>query len=266
MLWEDETMQRPQSFGESVESVDFATFLPQEEAAIYQRVLEAVVHRKMSFALGGGLAFSIHSGRWRYTKDIDLYVEPQDAPRFVALLDEHGFKDYHERRPYDRQWIYRGYRDQVIADVIFRMANKRAEVDRSWLDRASHVRFCGLPVKVLAPEELIWAKLFVVQRDRCDWPDLLNIINVQGPTLDWDHLLMRAGPDRLLLSAVMCVYRWLCPEGSQRISGEVWRRLNLDSLPLMLQPPGSGMQPAALLDGRDWFGPSEGTDHCLKSA
>ena len=29
---------------------------------------------------------------------------------------------------------------------------------------------------MLPPEELIWAKLYVLQRDRSDWPDILNLL------------------------------------------------------------------------------------------
>ena len=46
---------------------------------------------------------------------------------------------------------------------------------------------------MIAPEELLWQKLYILQRDRCDWPDVLNLIYALGPLLDWEHLLEPPG-------------------------------------------------------------------------
>lgn len=48
---------------------------------------------------------------------------------------------------------------------------------------------------VLPVEEMIWDKLYVMQRDRCDWPDTLNLLYAAGPTLDWQYLFGRLASD-----------------------------------------------------------------------
>ena len=53
-----------------------------------------------------------------------------------------------------------------------------------------------------------------MQRERCDWPDVLNLLYQNGPTLDWQHLLNRLGSDAQLLKAILTVFEWICPQVS----------------------------------------------------
>src|SRR5262245_50223710 len=99
--------------------------VPDSEWAVYSIVLRAAQERRLPFALGGGFAFSTYAQRWRDTKDIDLYILQKDRDRFIQILNEYGFEDYHPREPYDRKWIYRGTRSGLIVDLIWAMANQR---------------------------------------------------------------------------------------------------------------------------------------------
>lgn len=237
-------------------NIDWAGLIPDEEWALYRCALDGAGERGIPFALGGGFAFSYYSRRWRDTKDLDLYVLPDDRERMIETLTGAGFHDCYDRKPYDRAWIYRGCRDGVIVDVIWAMANGRAETDVEWLRRAQCVEVKGLRLRVLPPEELIWAKLYVLQRDRCDWPDLLNILFTQGPNLDWAHLLERVGEDARVLGGLLSLLAWMCPGTAGRLPEWLWDRVGL-------LPPAAGTSPAAerrrvaLLDSRDWFGPGQ---------
>ncbi len=118
----------------------------------------------------------------------------------IQVLTDQGFEDYHDRVAYDRAWIYRGYRDGTLVDIIWAMANQRADVDQPWLTRGPLIDVRGQPCRIIPPEEMIWAKLYVLQRDRCDLPDVLNLVYATGPSLDWDFLIQRLGDDSPLLS------------------------------------------------------------------
>ena len=63
--------------------------------------------------------------------------------------------------------------------------------------------FEGTPVRLVPAEEIVWAKLYVLQRDRADWPDIFNLLARCGPRLDWDHLVRRMGGDLPLLAAAL---------------------------------------------------------------
>jgi hypothetical protein len=212
---------------------------------------------RIPFALGGGLAFSHYAERWRNTKDIDLYVMPGYRDRMIRVVEETGLKDYYDLLPYDRQWIFRSHNGEgVIVDIMWQMANYRAQVDERWLTRGPLVQVHGVELRVLPVEELLWAKLYILQRDRCDWGDLLNLLFTRGATMDWDHLLAAVGEDRRVLAALLEVFTWACPERARRFPGELWRRLRIE-------PPRGGQGAGdvdrnhiRMLDSRDWFGPT----------
>src|SRR5262249_10863378 len=161
----------------------------------------------------------------RNTKDLDLYVLPKDRACMVQALSDAGLEDYFEKLPYDRGWIHRGIKDDAIVDVIWRMANRRTFVDERWIFGGAEAMLRGERWRVLPVEEFVWAKLYVMQPDRCDWQDVFNVLSVTGDRLDWDHLLGRLGEDRAVLSAALQVYAWVCPRLALRLPSSLWKEL-----------------------------------------
>ena len=225
--------------------------IPDNEWSTYRAALHAVRAGGNRFLLGGGFAMSTYIGRWRETKDIDFYVLPKDRDAMVQVLQAAGFIDYYDQLPYDRGWIYRATRDGVIVDVIWAMANRRALVDELWFERAKEACVRDEMFHVLPVEELIWAKLYVLQGDRCDWPDVINLLHSAGPTLDWDHLLARLGDDLPLFRSVMMIFDWLSPRRAAEIPEKVRKRLKL-AKPTLVSPE-TEKHRQALLDTRGWF-------------
>jgi putative nucleotidyltransferase-like protein len=233
----------------------WADQIPGEQWALYEKVIDEAQASGVPFLLGGGFALATYSGRWRNTKDMDCYVLPRDRKDMIEILSELGFGDYYDQLPYERHWIYRGVQDDVIVDVIWQMANRGAVVDRSWFSHAPTLDIRGKALHVLAPEEAIWNKIYVLQRDRCDWPDLFNILSGVGPWIDWDRLVARLADDAPLLSGVLAVFGWLCPERAAELPEWLWDRLTVR---LPARGPGCSRDRRRidLLDTRDWFGPS----------
>lgn len=81
--------------------------------------------RGINFSIGGALASTTYSGQWRNTKDIDLYIRKSDREKMVEVLSGAGLADYYDQKPYDRDWIYRSCRDDLIVDVMWAMAKMR---------------------------------------------------------------------------------------------------------------------------------------------
>lgn len=218
-----------------------------DEWSIYFDVIHEARARGIEFAIGGGFAVAAYTKHRQTTKDIDLYVLPQERERMIEVVRHCGLQDYYDVLPYDRNWIFRSHRDGIIVDVMWSMPNQRGQVDWQWLTRGPEVELQSEMLRVLPVEELIWAKLYVLQRDRCDWPDIINLIEASSETLDWDHLLERLGDDTPLLAAVLTVYGWLMPD----------QLLKLPVLVEILARP-SHRHPDAtpredLLDSRPWF-------------
>lgn len=242
------------SFVKTEELQRWMVNIPAEEQEIYTRVLVHCHKRHLPFALGGAAALGIYTGHWRNTKDLDLYVLPKHRNKAIQVFSEAGLSDFHCKTPYDRNWIYRASSGDALVDAIWAMANLRAQVDKEWIMSGPVASYEGIPVRFLPPEELIWSKLYVMQRERCDWPDIFNMLYATAQHLDWDRLVARLGDDVPLLRGVVDVFRWLCPSVALQLPKE------------LLSPSGRALQNddstacadplrVNLLDGRPWFGP-----------
>jgi hypothetical protein len=224
--------------------------IPDNEWEIYECALQAFEPLGRPFMLAGAFSLATYTGRWRNTKDLDIYVLPEDRQTFIDALTRSGFKDYYDQLPYVRHWIYRSVRGECIVDVIWAMANQRAQVDEQWFEHAPELEVRGHTLSVVPAEELLWCKLYVLQRDRCDWPDVLNLIQAAGAHIDWEHLIQRLGDDLPLLVGLLNVYCWLSPGDRLKLPGQVQALL-----------PHCGHQSGQLnnqqhidwLDTRPWF-------------
>ncbi|MCG3160906.1 MAG: hypothetical protein JMDDDDMK_01982 [Acidobacteria bacterium] len=226
------------------------------QGELYRRVINEAHKQRLPFALGGGFAINAYTGLRRDTKDLDIYILHSDSEAMKRILTRAGMSDYYEQRPYDPRWIYRGYADGVIVDVIWAMANQVAEVDKVWLTRGPEVEIKGQRLRLLPPEELLWTKLYVLQRDRCDWPDLLNLIYWRGETMDWDRLLKRLGDHAALLGGLLPLFVWLCPGRARTLPNWLWERLNLVKPSLPISAEEFDAHHVNLIDSRPWFIPA----------
>jgi hypothetical protein len=234
--------------------VDWSVLIPEDEWVHDKAAIDVADERNVAFALGGGLAFSEYAGRMRNTKDLDLFILPKDRGAMIEGLCKAGFSDYFDEKPYDRSWIYRAVREHVIVDIIWTMPNHRVVVDEDWLTRGWDIEIRDVCLKLLPPEELLWSKLYVMQKDRCDWPDLLNLLRARSHDLDWDRLFAKSDHDALLLGGLLSVYRWLLPRQAAEAPPWIWERAGL--LPVeAIDSEDEHEQRAHLLDSRDWFGP-----------
>jgi hypothetical protein len=230
---------------------DWTSMISPDEWAIYCRAMEALRTAEIPFMLGGGFALAAFTGRWRDTKDIDFYLKPQDRDAAVKALSSAGFADYYSRLPYDRKWIYRSVQSDVIVDIIWSMANQRAQVDDLWFQRAGSLSLHGQRLLIIPPEEFMWCKLYILQRDHCDWTDIFNLLYAVGERLDWDHLLIRLEEDAALVKGVLTVYGWLCPRHFSRLPSSLCHKLQIARHAAPRRRPARNR--IRLLDSRNWF-------------
>ncbi len=139
------------------------------------------------------------------------------------------------------------------------MANQRAVVDESWL-RGPQVEVDGECFSLIAPEAALWTKLYVAQRDRCDWPDALNLLYGVGPELDWRYLFERLADDAPILGSLLSIFRWLCPGRARDLPPWIWDPLHQSAPGFEAHPEGRSDMSltrtrARLLDSRPWFTP-----------
>jgi len=231
--------------------VEWEHRIPEGEWAVYREAIRQLRSLDIPFAFGGAFALAVYTGSLRNTKDFDFYVRPRDREAVIQALTATGLEDYFDRLPYDRSWIYRGSRGDIIVDAIWMMANHRAAVDDEWLTRGPEVTIRAERLRAIPIEELIWSKLYVLQRERCDWGDVFNLLDARPRTLDWEHLLQRLAEDQPLLAGALAVFGWLAPEAVDAIPSTVWSRLGI-SRPSREQL-GEPSARVKLLDSRPWF-------------
>src|SRR5215213_5172313 len=225
--------------------------IPAGEWALYREVMRRAAAQGIRFAFGGAFATAAYTGELRNTKDFDIYIRPEDREPMIRIMDEAGLTDHYDRLAYDRSWIYRASRDDVIVDAIWAMANHRAEVDDAWLSLGPEVSILGERLRAIPIEELIWSKLYVLQHERCDWTDIFNLLDARLEAIDWDRLLSRLAEDVPLLVGAVLVFSWLAPDRASAIPPLVRDRLGLNDLPS--GSPELSRARANLLDSRPWF-------------
>jgi len=228
---------------------EWAEGISEDQWAVYKSAIQTLREAGVRFLLGGGFALAAYIGRWRNTKDIDFYIMQKDRDAAVQALTKAGFEDFFPQLAYDRKWIYRSTREGVIVDIIWAMANQRAQVDDLWFDRAPAADLRGESLGVVPIEEFLWCKLYIMQRDHCDWTDVFNVLYAAGPQVDWDHVLKRAGEDWPLLKGLLTVYGWLSPQSARELPEPLRVKLNLPES----TPSWENRDRARLLDSRRWF-------------
>ena len=193
----------------------------EQHRELYRQALSALESSGVEYMLGGAFAVYYYTGWWRDTHDIDIYVMPEHLDEAIRALEEADFTDLGEQAGGDRAWIYHSGREALIVDVIFRFANLSNYVTSNWLERAPDTQFLGTNMKILPLEELIWLKVFVINRDRSDWPDVMRIIKAQCSQIDWTRLLELLGEHWLLLAGLIDVFDWQHPDSMGCIPDEI---------------------------------------------
>lgn len=182
-------------------------WIPDEERGVYRRALEALNAAAVPYVVAGAYAIYEHTGTYRQTKDLDLFVEPSVVVAAARALREAGFTMSLE----DLHWLAKGTIGERFVDLIYGMGNGIALIDRGWYDYSRPGVLAATPVRIAPPEELIWHRLFISERHRHDMSDILHLIVCLGETLDWERLMARVGMNWPLLLAQLQTFTYVYP-------------------------------------------------------
>ncbi len=183
--------------------------------------LRALAASGVPFLVAGAYALFEYTGIFRDTKDLDVCLRERDLEDAFRVLEGAGFRT----ELLDPGWIGKGYRGDYFVDLIFSSGNGVARVDDLWFEHGRQARVMGVDVLLAPPEEMIWSKAFVLERERYDGADVNHILRAVGEELDWDRLLYRF--DRyweVLLSHVL-LYRFAYPGERSKVPDRVLQAL-----------------------------------------
>jgi hypothetical protein len=187
----------------------------------HRRSVAALYAAEVPFLIGGAYMVEVCGGVSRSTKDFDLYVRPKHVDAALRALARAGYKT-ELTFPH---WLAKGTYDGDILDLIFRAGNGLCEVDDSWFDRARDDELLGVPVKLCAPEEMIWMKAYIMERERFDGADIAHILRCCAADIDWPHLVRRFGPDWRVLLSHLVLFGYIYPGERTLIPAAVMEEL-----------------------------------------
>jgi len=195
--------------------------LPEKQEALFREVLTVMEEKKIPYAVSGAFALRQHTGISRFTKDLDLFLSSRDVAQALDQLRQHGFKC----EVPDPVWLAKAHRDEFFVDLITGMSNAIITVDQSWIDRAKPAMIVGIRTRVLAAEELLASKLFVIRRERFDGADVAHVIYGTGGELEWERILELVGEHWEVLLWALVLFRYVYPAQTTYVPSWLWKDL-----------------------------------------
>ncbi len=187
----------------------------------YRSTIEMFNREGLPFLVGGTHAYYRYTGIARETKDFDIFVRRRDYPRFEEVVKKGGYQT-ELKFPH---WLGKIYKENAFIDLIFSGGNGEAAVDDEWFEHSVEGKIFGLPVRLAAPEEMIWSKSYVMERERYDGGDVMHLFLRTGKRLDWPRLIRRFGEHWRLLLMHIVKFGFVYPSERYRIPREVVEEL-----------------------------------------
>jgi hypothetical protein len=202
-------------------SVPSGGILTPETAAFYQAMVEALRTAGLPFLVGGAYAFGRYTGIERHTKDFDVFVLEEDVDRAMEALESAGCAT-ELTFPH---WLGKAYCGEDFIDIIFSSGNGLVRVDEGWFAHAVEDEVLGRPVRLIPPEEMLWSKAFVMERERYDGADINHLLRARAGALDWSRLLERFGEHWPVLLSHLVLFAFVYPAEAPNVPGWVIHEL-----------------------------------------
>lgn len=179
----------------------------QEANAFYKEAINILNESGSRFMLGGAIAMFQYTGIYRDTKDLDIFCKPSEYPKILKHFADKGYKT----QLTDVRWLAKVFNGDYFIDIIFDTVNNICTVDDTWYDHATKSRFVDMDVLLIPPEELIWCKIYVQNRERFDGADVNHVLLKTGRKLDWKRLMNRLDAHWHLLLAQVILFQFVYP-------------------------------------------------------
>jgi hypothetical protein len=173
----------------------------------HRHALVQMTRTGIPFLVGGGYALRHYTKGVRGTKNLDVFVCRRDALALLRALSAGGFRT-DLTFPH---WLGKARVEGDHIDVIYSSGNGLAEVDGAWFTHAVATTVLGVPVRLCPPEEMIWSKAFVMERERYDGADISHMIRACHAQLDWRRLMARFGPHWRVLLSHLTLFGFIYP-------------------------------------------------------
>jgi hypothetical protein len=184
-----------------------------DAAKFYRDSMQLLEREGVPFLVGGAFAMALYTGIARDTKDFDIFVKAGDVDLTLEVFQRSGYRT-DKTHPH---WLAKALHGEALIDIIYRGGNGLCEVDDLWFARAQTQEVLGARVKVCAPEEMIWMKAYIMERERYDGADVAHLLLKCAESMDWQHLIERFGPDWRVLLSHLVLFGFVYPSERHRI-------------------------------------------------
>jgi hypothetical protein len=195
--------------------------VPPETLTFYRRTMTVLRENDVPFLVGGAYAYAVYTGIVRHTKDFDLFLREEDVDRAIESLRGAGYK-------VDKafaHWLAKAYEGDDAVDLIYRSGNGICIVDDAWFERAVPSQVLDMDAHLCSPEEIIWSKAFIMERERFDGADVIHILLKSADRIDWDYLVERFGPHWRILLTHLVLFGFVYPSRRSLIPEEIMAAL-----------------------------------------
>lgn len=187
----------------------------------YVDAMRALDVAGMDYLVGGGYAMACYTGISRNTKDLDIFVRPEDQKQVLKTLEKAGYRTEY----FYPFWIAKALCGEAFIDILYSSGNGQCRVDEEWFAHSRPAEVLGQKTRLVPPEEQLWSKAFVMDRDRFDGADVAHLVLHCGKEFDWDRLLRRfEGHERVLLSQLL-LFDYSFPSERDAVPQSVMQRL-----------------------------------------
>jgi hypothetical protein len=183
------------------------TRLDSATSAFYCHAIDTLDQNGVPFLVGGAYSLARYTGIIRHTKDFDVFLRRADYQRALTGLAREGYRT-EVTFPH---WLAKVYHNDNFIDIIFSSGNAEVQIDDAWFKYAVEEVVLDRAVLLCPPEETIWSKAFIMERERFDGADINHLLRSCGPSLDWPRLLRRFGPHWRLLLSHLILFGYVYP-------------------------------------------------------
>ena len=203
-----------------------------EERRVHGRALALLQDRDLEPMVGGAYALRTHTGIWRDTKDLDLFLRKDRIHEALEVLARGGYRT----EMTDPMWIAKAFCGPYFIDLIFCSGNGIGVVDAKWRERAATATVLDRESLIVPAEEMIWQKAYIQERERFDGADIHHLLRCKGAKLDWRHLLSRFEHHWQVLFVHLITFRFSFPSEKDQVPSWVMDELTARLARLEQQP------------------------------
>ncbi|HEY5752159.1 MAG TPA: hypothetical protein VIT21_03345 [Chthoniobacterales bacterium] len=183
----------------------------------YHRILDVLETARIDFLVGGAFALRAYTGIERDTKDFDLMLRPPDVDAALTACRNAGLRAGHTFS----HWIAKVHLGEHFIDLIYRAGNGLCEVDDDWFAASREADVLGRKLRLCPPEEIIWQKAFIMERERFDGADVLHLLRGCARSMDWPRLLGRFADNWRVLLSHLILFGYVYPDERELIPARV---------------------------------------------